>query len=904
MRSWLVLALVFAGAARAAGEDNAACLACHAEDALARGLPTSVHGKLACVQCHAALKGAELPHATPVPPPDCGSCHAAQGKDFAASLHGRAAARGDALAPRCSSCHGNHEILPVASPASAVAPLRVPFVCGSCHREGAPVQSQRAIHQSRILENYSESMHGEGLLKRGLRVTATCVSCHTAHRILPHTDPASSIARANVTGTCTRCHALIEEVHRKVINGKLWEQAPHQIPVCVDCHQPHKARKAYYDQGMANRDCLSCHAKAGLASAAGHPLTVAARELSSSMHRKVACAQCHTGVAPSRTRPCETVVKKVNCAICHDTTVREYRGGIHGRLSTGGEHNAPACADCHGTHGIKGRGETTSPTYPTNVPVLCASCHREGQKAALRYRGTEHSIPEHYTESIHGKGLLKSGLVVTAMCTSCHTAHGMRPAADPASSVNRNRVAETCGRCHRGVYERLQNSVHSPAVTRTAKPLPVCSDCHTAHTIRRTDLAGFRMEIMGRCGRCHLETAKSYFQTYHGKVSQLGYGKTAKCHDCHGSHDILPVTDPRSSLHRQHVVDTCKKCHPGATRRFAGYFTHATHHDAARYPWLFWSFWGMTALLIGTFSVGGLHTLLWIPRALQMRRANPPRASEAGETQFERFTPGQRLTHAVMVVSFLSLALTGMTLKFSYTGWAVALALLVGGFEAAGLIHRAAAITMILLFASHLVSLHRLTRERHGSWWALLTSPGTMLPTLKDLRDLIGTFAWFLGRGPRPRYGRWTYWEKFDYFAVFWGIAIIGASGLFLWFPQLFTRLLPGWLINVATVIHSDEALLAVGFIFTVHFFNTHFRPDKFPMDLVIFTGRVPVRELERDRPAEYEELVASGELARRLVGMPPPALVRAARIFGTIALVIGLALVVGIIYAMTVAYR
>ncbi len=132
---------------------------------------------------------------------------------------------------------------------------------------------------------------------------------------------------------------------------------------------------------------------------------------------------------------------------------------------------------------------------------------------------------------------------------------------------------------------------------------------------------------MNTCGRCHEEIAKTYFDTYHGKVSRLGYTNTAKCYDCHGAHDIYRVADPRSHLSRANVVATCQKCHHGATRRFAGYLTHATHHDPRKYPFLFWTFWGMTALLVGTFVVSGIHTLLWLPRAFQMRREL--RAAEA-----------------------------------------------------------------------------------------------------------------------------------------------------------------------------------------------------------------------------------------------------------------------------------
>jgi len=274
------------------------------------------------------------------------------------------------------------------------------------------------------------------------------------------------------------------------------------------------------------------------------------------------------------------------------------------------------------------------------------------------------------------------------------------------------------------------------------------------------------------------------------------------------------------------------------------------------------------------------------------------------ERQYLRFTRLNRILHATMIVSFISLALTGMTLKFSYTGWAVFLSHLFGGFETAGYIHRVAAVVMIGIFVTHLVDLTRRKSREFGSWKAMLLGPNSMVFNRKDLADLIGNFKWFLGKGPRPAYGRWTYWEKFDYFAVFWGMCVIGSTGLMLWFPEFFTRFLPGWLINVATIIHSDEALLAVGFIFTVHFFNTHLRPEKFPMDIVVFTGRMTVEELQEDKPEEYDALVSSGKLDEHLVEPYPPIVIRAIRVFGWTALTLGFSIVVWIIYAMVFAYR
>jgi len=370
--------------------------------------------------------------------------------------------------------------------------------------------------------------------------------------------------------------------------------------------------------------------------------------------------------------------------------------------------------------------------------------------------------------------------------------------------------------------------------------------------------------------------------------------------------DILPPADPRSLLSRSNIVNTCGQCHPGSHRQFAGYLTHATHHDPDKYPALFYTFWGMTALLVGTFGFFGLHTVAWLPRSWKLRNEFKQKRLLTVEhpQQFVRFGSFDRRLHLTMILSFFGLAVTGMMLKFSYTPWAGVLFRLLGGMNGAGWIHRACAVVTFGYFFTHLFSVVRRYRHSYKTLGQFLFGPDTILPKWSDLRELIQTLRWFGRRGSRPRYGRWTYWEKFDYFAVFWGVAIIGSTGLCLWFPELFTHLLPGWWINVATIIHSDEALLATGFIFTIHFFNTHFRPEKFPMDTVIFTGAMPLEELKHDKPRLYEELSAKGQLERHLVDPPSPGFLRAAHIFGFTTLLVGFTLVVLIIYSMLFSYQ
>lgn len=271
----------------------------------------------------------------------------------------------------------------------------------------------------------------------------------------------------------------------------------------------------------------------------------------------------------------------------------------------------------------------------------------------------------------------------------------------------------------------------------------------------------------------------------------------------------------------------------------------------------------------------------------------------------QRFEIIPRFLHLTLILSFITLAITGLSLKFSYAPWAVTISGMAGGYAAMGTLHRIAAVVLFFDFGVHFIFIRKKWKESGKSLHAYILDRESLVPNLNDLKELIGTMKWFFGLRPQPAYGHWTYWEKFDYFAVFWGVAIIGSSGLTMWFPEFFTRWIPGYWINIANVIHSDEALLASSFIFTVHFFNTHFRPEKFPMDPVIFTGRVPLEEFKHERPREYEQLVREGKLDKLLSDRPEPKWLHiTSQVFGFTALTIGLSVVAGIIYAMLFIYK
>jgi cytochrome b subunit of formate dehydrogenase len=527
--------------------------------------------------------------------------------------------------------------------------------------------------------------------------------------------------------------------------------------------------------------------------------------------------------------------------------------------------------------------------YPLHLVETCGKCHSD-EKLAIK-----HAIPvpdayQKYLTSSHGRGLLKSGLLVSAVCNDCHGSHKILPHTNPDSTIHVKNIRNTCGVCHAGILATFNKSVHGRALDDDIEKAPTCTTCHHSHTITRVTEEDWKLDIVSECGGCHEDLIATYRETYHGQVTSLGYTKVARCSDCHGSHNILSPEDPESTLSSANIVTTCQKCHEDANANFVKFQPHADHNDRERYPILFYTFWAMTGLLIGTFSFFGIHTILWLIRTAASRKYRRPPVRITSEKMYVRFGFYERFLHFMVITSFLLLALTGIPLKFSYTAWAQDMAVYLGGFETAGFVHRLSAIITFLYFAMHL---GKIARRALGGEKGLFWGPNSMVPQLKDLWDIIGQFKWFVGKGERPKFDRYTYWEKFDYWAVFWGVSIIGASGLFLWFPTLFAKLFPGWVFNAAMIIHSDEALLATGFIFTVHFFNSHFRPEKFPMDYVIFTGRVHIDELREERPLEYERMKESGELEKRLGDPVLPWQYTASRIIGVTALAIGLTLLV-----------
>ncbi len=582
-----------------------------------------------------------------------------------------------------------------------------------------------------------------------------------------------------------------------------------------------------------------------------------------------------------------------SCTDCHEDEAYRSRFAVS-------VHANNSCTSCH--TGIRDIDAHMLGEEKPN-PVNCGSCHQE---VARSFRKNFHYLQQDFR------------------CTDCHRGIHARKQAD--SNVKAAAIRK-CTECH--ANDEYVTSGHAESVLKGNQDSAACSDCHGLHDTRvfHTSLSTYPVEAREfytqKCKKCHedkvlmsrsglsADIVKQYEMTYHGKVEEIGYPtRVAGCADCHTSHNVLPKSDIRSGIHPNNLIANCGRCHRGFHPRFVSYRAHPNFHDRKNYPALFWTFVFMSALLIGTFLFFWVHTALWWRKSYWEKHKretlgviDPCLApGSEGLVQVERFTWKERIIHVLLIISFMTLVMTGFPLKYHTAPWAGVLIGLWGGAHMAGIFHRIAAglLTALFLYAIWL-SFRFLFPRGKGTkgWFQRLFGPDSLCPNLKDLKDLLGMFRWFFNRGEMPKFDRWTYWEKFDFLAVFWGMFAIGCSGFLLWIPEWSSWIVPGWVLNIAILVHSEEALLAALFIFTVHYFNTHFIPTKFPMDSIIFTGRYRLEEMKKLKPLQYERLVAEGKIEtikRKHPGIPIKIL---SGIFGLAMLLLGLSLTVLILWAI-----
>jgi len=640
--------------------------------------------------------------------------------------------------------------------------------------------------------------------------------------------------------------------------------------------------------------CTQCHGdEARLLKVANNDEARAARayvdleKAKKSVHGSLACDECHQEFVryphPEQTRT-------MGCGDCHEVAAQQHAASVHGTVTpAGAEDQAVGCADCHGVHDTLKPAARDSRLGPLNITRTCGACHFEGIDA--KTATTEELLKQPFCDDTHGRALLIEEAGDAPTCASCHGAHDTKKQTDPASRIARANVSKLCADCHTDEAEQYRLSVHGVAQGDGKEAAATCTDCHPPHLTDDKEPES-HLAFVKHCAECHEQRLDSFRSSRHGKITSLGFGdQVADCASCHGNHDTRRSDDPHSRIHPDNLVKTCVECHAGAHEEFVKYKVHAVwvDRDSEDFdPFLHIIYAAIHALLIGVLIFGFVHIALWLVRATF---AGDWKNRARGGRTMRRWRPFYVQLHVVFMCSFLLLAATGLPMFYSGQDWARRLMLRLGGPQAAAWVHRVSAIIMLACIALYLIHIaHRFFVRREKGIW---TGPHTMLPRGKDFADFFGTLRWFVFLGKRPRFDRWTYWEKLDFWSVFWGIAIIGATGLVLWFPEAATLVMPAWVINVSAIVHGHEALLAVVFIFTFHVFHASLRPDKFPMDPMFFTGRLAEEELKHDRPMEYERARNDGTLDAMEDAAPGRATLRFAYLLGLLVMISGIVLVI-----------
>jgi len=563
------------------------------------------------------------------------------------------------------------------------------------------------------------------------------------------------------------------------------------------------------------------------------------------------CQGCH---GPGRTLP------YLAGSLFHTGPHADYDHSFHAKAITNGS-KAATCLDCH----AKNRDLTTilpatdsrSTINRANIADTCGRCH--GDKSVMQGSGISNRPLLSYRESVHAQAIAR-GNMSAAVCTDCHNSHNIEPAANSTSSIAKANIPSTCGKCHSTESTEFMQSIHGQAVARGVSRSPACTDCHGIHKIlvpvdhgTKTPTTAVGTES---CAKCHEgvaltqefgvagERVSSYKDSYHGLASQLGSKVVANCASCHGVHKILPSSDPASMIHKGNLVHTCGKCHPGATEKFAESKIHVDATAASigeglgeKINW--WVRRIYLTLIVGVIGLMLLHNALAFAKKLRARY-------RAADLSVLRMNLSQRLQHMVLGLSFIVLAVTGFALKFPES-W---LAKLLGSNEPfRRWTHRIAGVVLLALGAYHLIYLFASKDGRK-----LFKD---LLPSKKDFKD-VGENARYLSglNARRPKFMRFNYGEKIEYWAVVWGTIIMGVTGLMIWFKMDFTRFFPRWLVDVALTIHYYEAILACLAIMIWHFYSVIFDPDVYPLNWACWKGKVSKQWHEEEHPLEQAPTV------------------------------------------------
>ncbi len=622
------------------------------------------------------------------------------------------------------------------------------------------------------------------------------------------------------------------------------------------------ATNAHAVKKLKDADCLTCHGDrsfSGDEKGKAVSLFVDQSQFKRSIHGKMlGCVDCHKDI---KSLVHDKPPAKIACADCHVAAQDAYEHSMHAKPA-GTAPVAATCIDCHGpAHGILAPGHPQSPVNHANIPATCGQCH--GQKFLMESNGVSAQPFLSYQSSVHGRAVA-NGSMKAAVCTDCHSDHEILPANQAGSPIYKFNVPATCGKCHSDIADTFNASIHGQALAHGNQQAPACTDCHGIHSIKSPDNPSSpvaeRNLSRDTCARCHegvrlsqefgvpANRVNSYFDSYHGLAAEGGSVVAANCSSCHGVHDILPSSDPRSSINPAHLDATCGKCHQGVTAKFTltkvhlqdGAGTHGNDIDSISVRWVRYIYTVLILLVIGAMFLH--NAIIWRSKAVARRRIQNP--------MMTRMSEQQRWQHLILLASFMILVITGFALKFPDSWFAHTLGM---SEHLRGAIHRIAGTVLILAGIYHIFYLAAAHEGRK-----LMRD---IAPHPQDAFDAWAAIRYYLGLSEqKPKFGRFNYAEKAEYWALVWGTALMGLTGVIMWAKVLVGDLLARWWVDVATAIHYYEAILATLAIIVWHFYQVFFDPDVYPMNWAWWDGEMPVghykheHELDTDFPVQQKE--------------------------------------------------
>jgi cytochrome b subunit of formate dehydrogenase len=589
---------------------------------------------------------------------------------------------------------------------------------------------------------------------------------------------------------------------------------------------------------LATSDCLGCH---------GDTM----KKFSASVHGPLDCVACHTDVTAV---PHEPKPAKPQCVTCHADQQTAQDLSVHGKAIAAGNKNAATCLSCHGpVHEILPSADPQSRTYHTNIPKTCGSCH--SLKFVMESAGLSPQPLFSYGESVHGKAVAR-GSLKAAVCTDCHDHHEILSPRDQRSPINKFNIPNTCGHCHVSVAAEYRMSIHGKAIARGISQAPVCTDCHGIHNIKShidpNSSVAAQQIARTTCGQCHgnvkitqeLGVAggrlTTYQDSYHGLAKRLGSKVAANCASCHGVHNILPSSDPKSTVNKANLGRTCGKCHPNAGAKFIVGKIHLEESPTGNETgeilirWIRRIYIALIFLTIGSMLLH--NALIW------WKKANAARKDK--NRVIERMNANQRIQHVILLVSFTVLVISGFALAYPES----ILAWLLGSDEGLRrIVHRVAAVVMLALGTYHVVYMLATREGRKGirDFWF----------RFKDGKDLIGNLKYYSGlSNEHPKIARFGYAEKAEYWAMIWGTIVMGVTGFMLWYKDDVVRFLQRWWVDVALTVHFYEAVLATLAVIVWHFYHVIFDPDIYPVSWTWLDGKVTPKFYEHEHGQAYEE--------------------------------------------------